>query len=177
MNPLNRRYGFILSLLLAGCAAVGGMPGDLHSYSWSDNGCYHAMREDIQHLAGGPIIDCGMKGPHTSEEFDGEVRACARQAMAGTQGFAFGFVGMGDDSWFCSVAVRSADGQLLALYYDSDVTGQMGTHGNHSTVWLSHCDSVEPMPNIAQTGNFFMEVGCKEAPDALQRIISQRSRS
>ena len=166
-----------MALLLAGCAAVGGMPGGLSRSSWNDPACYRDMKQDVEHLAAGPIVDCGFISGHTDASFDTQVRDCARQAMAGSLGFAFGFVGVGDDSWFCSVAVRSADGQLWSLYYDSDMTGQMGTTGNHSAVWLSRCDSIEPMPEIARTGNFFREFGCKEAHDVMLSLGSQRKRS
>jgi hypothetical protein len=177
MDCLYKRNGFILSLLLVGCATVGGIPGDLYSYSWSNTGCYRSMKEDIQHLAAGPIVDCGFIGPHTDAGFDKKVRDCARQVIDGDQGYAFGYAGMGDDSWFCDVSVRSADGELWSLYYDSDVTGQMGLHGDHSRVWISHCDSIKPMPGTISANSFFMMEGCKEAPDALRRITTQRKRS
>ena len=173
----HKRNGVLFSFLLTACAAVGGSPGDLHRSSWADPACYRGMKEDVEHLAAGPVVDCGFITGHTDPSFDTQVRDCARQAMTGSQGFAFGFVGVGEDSWFCSVAVRSADGQLWDLYYDSDVTGQMGRNGDHSAIWLSRCDSIEPMPEIARTGNFFRESGCKGASDVLQRLASQRKRN
>ena len=164
----------VLLAFLAGCAGIGGPPGKLANYTWAGS-CYHSLREDIEHLAAGPLVDCGfVHDPYDS--MAGHIKDCARSVIAGDQPYAFGFLGVGDDSWFCSVAVRGADGQIYDLYYDSDTTGQWGQHGDQSTISISRCKDVELYPELAPTNRFYKLDGCIQAPDMVQKIIAERGR-
>ncbi len=111
---------------------------------------------------------------HIDDPEHGRVESCARKVVAQGKGFVFGYQSFGDDSGYCSVAVKSADGQFWSLYYDFDVTGQFGKDPGNAAIWLSRCQNIEFKPGTIGRGSFFKLDGCSEAKDDLKAIVTQR---
>lgn len=165
------RYLISLTLIIAGCASApssGPRPG-----SWT-NRCYGDFERDVAEIAGQSAVDCGFLPLGASARDRAATTACARSAVESGKPFKFGYRSVGDDSAFCDVAIRRQDGQLVAFFFDSDVTGQSGTDGNHSTVWTSRCSGIEFKPGTIGPGSFFAMRDCSEAPEIFSGLARRR---
>lgn len=176
MNRATAHTSLVVALATLGsCATEPPVPSaGAYSSSWK-RVCYRSFAEDVDHLAGPTALDCGMAGLDANRRTRDRVATCAKRAASTDQPFKFGYVGAGDDSLFCDVAVRTPEGQLWSFYMDYDVTGQMGTDGRNSAVWVSRCDKLEFKPGTMFWGSFFNLSECKEAPDITARLVSERT--
>lgn len=165
------RYLILMSLLLGGCASVSiSAP---RAGSWV-NQCYVDFERDVSEVSGQSVTDCGFLPFRPSDRDRAATEACAKDAVQSGKPFKFGYRSFGDDSGFCDVAIRRPDGQLVAFFYDSDVTGQMGTNGNHSRVWTSRCKGIEFKPGTIGLGSFFAMQGCVEDPVIFSGLSSRK---
>lgn len=165
------RHPFLLTLIIAGCASVQA-PGP-QAGSWA-NQCYADFERDVSEIAGQSAVDCGFLPFRASARARVATEACAKDAVRSGKPFKFGYGSFGDDSAFCDVAIRRPDGQLIAFFFDADVTGQMGTNGNHSTVWTSKCGKVEFKPGTRGLGSFFAMKDCVEAPEVFSNLTIRK---
>lgn len=156
------RYSALLSLSLAGCGSV--PPALPQAGSWA-NQCYVNLDRDVSKIAGPSAIDCGFLPLDASRNNRIATEACAKNAAGNGKPFKFGYGSFGDDSAYCDVAIRGPDGQIISLFYDSDVTGQMGAKGNHSAVWTSRCKAIKFRPGTLGLGSFFEMQECSVAPE------------
>jgi hypothetical protein len=170
--PKSSGATILATLLITACAAAGGPYGGA-TRSW-DQQCYPALRKDVAHLAGQSAIDCGFIQLDASETVKDRTVRCAGESISGNLPFEFGYRGVGDDSWYCDVAIRAADGQLYSLYYDSDVTGHWAERPETSRLWLQRCKGIRMLPGTS-TRSFFALDGCEESPRDLQALISARA--
>lgn len=171
MGEIPVRYPFLLTLLIAGCAST--PAPEPQAGSWA-NQCYVDFERDVSEIAGQSATDCGFLPFRATARDRAATETCAKDAVKSGKPFKFGYGSFGDDSAFCDVAIRRPDGQLVAFFFDSDVTGQMGTNGNHSTVWTSKCSKVEFKPGTIGPGSFFAMQDCTEAPEIFSGLSSRK---
>lgn len=124
-------------------------------------------------IAGDSAIDCGFLSSGASKSERNATAACAKNAVVSGRPFKFGYAGFGTDSFFCDVAIRNADGQLISFAYDSDVTGQWGAGGGSAVVWTSRCDRIVFEPGSIVPGSFFDLKECTEAPEIFKSVQDQ----
>ena len=94
--------------------------------------------------------------------------------MRSGKALKFGYESFGDDSRFCDVAIRRADGQFISFFVDDDVTGQLGAEGNNLVVWTSRCAQIEFKPGTIGEGSFFDLQDCAEAPEIFSGLSSRQ---
>jgi len=153
----------VLALPAGGCLGVSPRKAQA---SWS-YGCWRDMGRDIDELAGDSAIDCGLLLPWDSEATRWAIRRCAEDVYASGRAFKVGFRSFGDDSAYCGVAARSADGRIWSLYADSDV---LHIGGGGTTLWASECRSLA-ITNVTNGGERFFELeGCVDAPGVAARF-------
>lgn len=165
------RCPILMPLILGGCTSV---PASVpRAESWT-NQCYVAFERDVSEVSGQSATDCGFLSFRPSDKDRAATEACAKNAVQSGKPFKFGYRSFGDDSAFCDVAIRRPDGQLVAFFYDADVTGQMGTNGNNSRVWTSRCKGIEFKPGTIGAGSFFAMQGCVEDPEIFSGLSSRK---
>ena len=140
---------------------------------WQDN-CYKTFAEDVSFLASDSAIDCGFLPMSADYKQRQATLACAKNALKSSKSFRFGYASFGDDSAYCDVAIRAPDNQNYSLYFDFDVTGQMGSDGNHSALWISKCDSIEFKPGTIGMGSFFSHKKCVESEEVRAAVVNVR---
>ncbi len=156
----------LLSVLLSACAVpYGEVPGYVKRW---DGSCYRDLKGDVLVLSSKVSKDCGFLPLSSGEYSRGLVLACVKEAETKGEPYHVGYEGFGEDSGYCSVVVKDADGQRWSLYFDGDVTGQLGLKGNHSAIWIQRCSSVE------FSDGWFSLVGCKEDKSKLAKVLSER---
>lgn len=165
------RYSALLALSLVGCTSV--PPTMSQASSWV-NQCYVDLDRDVSEIAGPSAIDCGFLSRQAPRKNRVATEDCAKNAVGIGKPFKFGYSSFGDDSAYCDVAIRRPDGQFISFFYDSDVTGQMGTNGNHSAVWTSRCKAIEFRPGTIGIGSFFEMQECSEAPEIFSDLTSRK---
>ena len=131
------------------------------SRSW-ERQCYSGLAAHVMALSGEGAKDCGLLPAGSSLQQQRSITTCAESAVASGGAFRFGYSSFGDDSAYCHIAARSGDGTLWTLYYDNDVTGQLGQKGNNSRVSVSRCASIGMEPGTIGQGSFFAMSKCKE---------------
>jgi hypothetical protein len=141
---------------------------------WSDN-CYNGLEKDVSYLAGKDAIDCGFLPMSADLNQRKSTLACAKNAVKSHKPFHFGYASFGDDSAYCDVAIRAADGQLYSLFFDFDVTGQLGTDGSNSALWISKCESITFRPGTIGKGSFFNQEKCVESKELRSSVVNARS--
>lgn len=162
---------FVLSVvLIAGCTAVPLQEPPVGSWGGQ---CYKSLDRDVSELAGLTAIDCGFLRLKATEAERSATQACAKDAVKSNRAFKFGYASFGDDSAFCDIAIRRPDGQMISFFFDADVTGQMGSNGNNSTVWTSLCNKIKFKPGTIGFGSFFDLQKCTEAPEIFSELASQ----
>lgn len=164
---------FVTLILLAGCSSAPSSAPFVATLSWS-NQCYTHFEKDVAEIAGPNARDCGFLPLRASAAARAATEACAKDAVKSGEPFKFGYGSFGDDSGFCDVAIRRPDGQLVAFFYDSDVTGQMGADGKHAVVWTSKCAGIEFTPGTIGLGSFFAMQNCVEAPEIFAGLASRK---
>lgn len=148
--------------LLVGCAAT--IDASSAGASWT-NRCYTMVDEDTRRIVSDEAIDCGLLPPDATERSQAFAEDCVQHALAERASFRAGYVGFGDDSMYCVIALRSPDGQLWELFFDSDQWGAFGTRGNQSQLRLSRCTAMRP------DSLGFDRKDCVEDADAAERYI------
>ena len=126
------------------------------------------MADDVALLAGGDAMNCGFTTTESSANQLRSVSLCARKAALGNGPFRFGYRSFGTDSSYCSVAVRSQDGQLWSVYVDVDLWRM---DGGGATLWVSRCEEVDFAQRTIGPGSFFKLTDCQEAPDVQEKFI------
>lgn len=152
----------LASGLLVGCAAT--IDASSVGASWA-NRCYTMVDEDTRRIVSDEAIDCGLLPLDATKRSRAFAEGCAQQALAERASFRVGYVGFGDDSMYCVIALRSPDGQLWELFFDSDRWGAFGTRGNQSQLRLSRCTAMRP------DSLSFDQKDCVEDADAAERYI------
>jgi hypothetical protein len=159
-----------MSVVLAGCAVV--PEDDVPIGSWAAH-CYKDFERDVSEIAGPSAIDCGFLPLKATDGQRAATKRCAKSAVKSGLAFKFGYGSFGDDSAFCDTAIRRADGQLISLFFDSDISGQMGRDGNNSVVWTKRCSKLKFKPDTIGYGSFFDLQQCTEAPEIFSALASQ----
>jgi hypothetical protein len=156
-----------LAVLLCGCSAMpdksasAGPAPVAATGGWQDV-CYAGFAEDVDAVAGPQAVDCGFHvGPGASSRDIAQWQACGRKAVDSGRPFKLGYRSFGTDSAFCSVAIRTPEGELISWYLDFDVTGGGGTEPS-SALWASRCTGMDFRPGSIGPGSFFRLTGCEE---------------
>ena len=76
---------------------------------------------------------------------------------------------MGDDSYFCDVAIRDSSGQLWSFFYDSDVSGGSG---GPATIWVSRCNDFAFGAGTIGAHSFFNFDDCEQDSEMKSALIS-----
>jgi hypothetical protein len=160
-----------VSIGLVGCKST--ETAEFHPLPWQDN-CYKTFAEDVSFLASDSAIDCGFLPMIADYKQRQATLACAKNAEKSGKPFRFGYASFGDDSAYCDVAIRTPDGRNYSLFFDFDVTGQMGSDGNHSALWISKCNGVEFKSGTIGMGSFFNHKKCVESKDVITAVVNAR---
>ena len=158
------------AIAISGCVSLPVSPPGANS--WQDQ-CYTGFAQAVSSIAGDSAIDCGFLSSGVSKGERSATAACAKDAAASDRPFKFGYAGFGTDSFFCDVAIRNADGQLISFAYDSDVTGQWNSSDGNAAVWTSRCDRIVFEPGSIVPGSFFDLRECTEAPEIFEGVQDQ----
>lgn len=164
-GSIRRRGIACLAVVLCGCASVHEAPTAsapvAKAGGWR-NVCYDGFAEDVDAVAGPEAVDCGFHvGPGASSRDIARWQACGRDAVASGEPFKFGYRSFGTDSAFCSVAIRTPEGELISWYLDFDVTGGGGAEP-HPALWVQRCTGLDFKPGTIGPGSFFALRGCEE---------------
>lgn len=169
-HPIPLLALLVFVIAAGGCVSV--PVSTLGSNSWRDQ-CYTGFAQAVSSIAGDSAIDCGFLSSGVSKGERSATAACAKDAAASDRPFKFGYAGFGTDSFFCDVAIRNADGQLISFAYDSDVTGQWNSNDGNAVVWTSRCDRIVFEPGTIVPGSFFDLRECTEAPEIFKSVQDQ----
>jgi hypothetical protein len=156
---------------LCGCASMNAMRAQ---HSWRGR-CYASLDRDVTFVAGDAAEDCGLLPLGADRYEQSRIAHCVEQAVERGSAFKAGYESVGDDSAYCDVVARAADGTYWSLYVDSDVTGQWATKGDHSAMSVSRCNGLEFRPGTIGAGSFFKTTGCAPSPDEVKAIIAHRA--
>ena len=173
LNGSVMRKSVLMSVFIAGCAAT--PLRVVPAGTWTEQ-CYINFEQDVSQIAGESAVDCGFLAMQATDAERNLAKSCAKSAVKAGNPFKFGYQGFGVDSVYCDVAVRRVDGQMVSVYFDSDVTGQMGSGGNNSALWASRCKTIKFKPGTIGVGSFFDLQNCTEAPDIISNLASQKMR-
>jgi hypothetical protein len=160
----------LATLALTACATL---RQPLGVASWNDT-CYDGLHVDVDYLGGTDAYDCGLLHIDARDGALMQIAGCAREAVASGRPYRFGYQTIGSDSMVCGVAVRARDGQLWFLDYDSDVSGQFGSQGNHAALWVRRCKDVRFARNAVRPAIFFELDGCQAANDMFDTLQKRR---
>ncbi len=163
--PLLALIAFVIAA--GGCVSVPVSPPGANS--WRDQ-CYTCFAQAVSSIAGDSAVDCGFLSSGVSKGQRRATVTCAKNAVASDRPFKFGYAGFGTDSFFCDVAIRNADGQLISFAYDSDVTGGFATDGENAAVWTSRCARIAFEKGSIVLSSFFDLQGCTEAPEIFESV-------
>ncbi len=173
MHKFGYQCLILAAIVSAGCSSLQ-RPNSLAAhYSWGEI-CYDSFRQDVDYLAGVNPQDCGFL--HADSYSEKQIAACAKQVVASGKSFKFGYMSHGYDSSYCDVAIKSPDGQLWSLYYDSDSRGGEGRSNDYSTLAVSRCNRIEFVPGTIGRGSFFALKDCSAAPEITESIATHRKR-
>ncbi len=167
------RISVLAAVILTGCASVQPPEAPIPESTWT-NQCYANFDRDVREIAGPSARDCGFVPRGAAPEAPSAAKACAQKAMASSEPFKIGYEGFGIDSAFCHAAIRRADGQLVSVKYDFDVTGRNRRDGRHDKVSTSTCAGMEFEPYTMGRGAFFTVQDCAKAEDILDGLSSRR---
>jgi|GEM_PF-1185386 len=170
-NKFGYRCLILVAMIAAGCSSLQRPNSLVARYSWGEI-CYDSFRKDVDYLAGATTQDCGFL--HADSDSEKQIAACAKSVVASGKPFKFGYLSYGYDSGYCDVAIKSSDGQLWSLYYDSDSSGGAGRTNNYSTLAVSRCNRIEFVPGTIGRGSFFSLKGCSAAREVAKSIAAQR---
>jgi hypothetical protein len=167
------RYTLVLTLMISGC--VEAPIQEPLPNTWNGQ-CYKHFDEDVAELAGDTAVDCGFVSMRATDARRKETESCARKAVKSVAPFKFGYESLGYDSVYCDIAVRRADGQMISLYYDSDITGQFGSNGNNSAASTARCTKISFSAGTIGVGSFFDLKQCTDAPEIFSNLSSRKLR-
>jgi hypothetical protein len=179
---VHQRLTLLIATAFGGCASSELVPfppteQDPQAIAWE---CYKHFDRDVSEIAGSSATDCGFMSMQATNLDRTSAQACANAAIASDKPFKFGWFAYGDDSSYCKVAIRTETGQLVSLYFDSDVTGSSGPGENNSRVWTSRCNKIAVLPapkfsgNILHFGQFFELSDCTDAPEIFSELSSRK---
>ena len=173
---MNIKSSFISTLALASLLLSACKQSEIVKFtplSWGDN-CYTSLDKDTRFLAGSDSLDCGFLPMSATKEQRQNTLHCAKNAEKSNKAFRFGYASFGYDSAYCDVAIRTTNGQYYSLYFDFDVTGQAGTDGGNSALWVSKCKSLDFTPGTMGKGSFFDLKKCEESKESLSAVVVGR---
>jgi hypothetical protein len=168
---VSMRLQMLFAMFLSGCAAT---PLAVVPDSTWNGQCYQHFAQDVSEIAGAAAMDCGFLSMHATNAARTLTKSCAKRAVQSGGSYKFGYESMGYDSIYCDTAIRRHDGQMLSLFFDSDITGQMGSDGNNSALSTSRCKRIEFKAGTIGPGSFFDLRNCTNAPDIVSNLASQK---
>lgn len=165
-------WGLVMfALMSSGCASL---ITEQH-VRWA-GACYPNFKDDVMLIGQAAnheqvgIRDCGMLFRNKTSPVQKKIIECGKQALIERQPFMMGYVGFGDDSGYCHVAVHQPGDEWLSIYFDKDVTGSFDFSGRHSALWVSKCKSHQ----WQAAGSVFDLGECKQVKELTKYAVNHQ---
>jgi hypothetical protein len=157
MTPM--KLAVVCALALVSNACIPLRPSQRQA-SWQDV-CYKGMANDIDLIVGKDAIDCGFASLGASDTATYLTQRCGMDASASGRPFKFGRCVFGGDGSYCTIALRSPDGQLWSVFVDNWIGS------TNPSLSVSRCKSLR-----FEADDFSFDLdGCVKAQDVVGRIV------
>ena len=156
------------SMLIASCVGESGGREELASEV--NYACGDQFRSYVEEMTKDIDVSCGVFKVNSSPEEKAKVIQCATETWSDIRSVSFGHEAIGDDSFFCVVAVRDDSKTLWLLYYDTDLSGG---RGDEPYLSVQECESIAFTPGWMGENSFFNLNGCTARTEVTARLLRQ----